>query len=112
MTNPNKINSINRKQSSDSMRESVEEALFSAIDLLNETLAPSQQLAKSRDTILADSGGRLDSMAVVNLLVFLEDELSSRFGRELDLVGADPLEPEDLKSVGFLCDALCRKLSQ
>jgi acyl carrier protein len=112
LTKLNKFNSIDGGEPADSILQSVEEALFSAVDLLNETLAPSQQLAKSRDTILVDSGGKLDSIAVVNLLVFLEDEVASHFGRELDLVGADPFESEDLKTVGSVCDALCRKLSR
>jgi acyl carrier protein len=110
LTTLNKLNSIGNWDSC-STRQSVQEAVFAAIDLLNETLAASQQLAKSPEAILVDGGGQLDSMAAVNFLVFLEDEIASRFKRELDLVGADPFEPEDLKSVGTVIDALDRKLN-
>jgi acyl carrier protein len=108
LTSPDKISSEWRL---DSTNRLLEEAVFAAIDQLNETLALGQQLAKSRDAVLADSGGQLDSMAVVNLLVFIEDEVAQHFGRALDLLGINPFEPEDLKTVGSVIDAINRRLS-
>jgi acyl carrier protein len=111
LTNLSKLSSISRDSGSDLLIESVQEAVCAAIDQLNQTLALSQQLGKSRATILADKGAQLDSMAVVNFLVFLEDEIATRFEREVDLIGADPFEPEDLKTVGSVTDAIYRRLS-
>jgi|GEM_PF-1816005 acyl carrier protein len=92
-------------------RQALEAAVYRAIDLLNETLAASQQVAKSPHTILGNRGGRLDSMALVNLMVFVEDAIFSELGREVDLIGAERLRPEDLKTVETLIDALARILS-
>ena len=97
---------------SDTVQARVETAVFRAIDTLNETLAQTQQVAKARDTVLVDSTGSLDSMSVVNLLVFIEDELAQIHGLQLDLTGADAFEPKNLKTFGSLIDALCRKLGE
>jgi acyl carrier protein len=106
----NKPNSIGDGSSADLLVQSVEEGVYAAIDQLNQTVAPGQQLDKSRATILVDKGAQLDSMAVVNFLVFLEDEIATRFDLELDLIGADPFEPADLKTVGSVISAVCRRL--
>jgi acyl carrier protein len=90
--------------------EAVEAAIFRAVDTLNETLAKTQQIAKSRDTVLVDSQASVDSLAIVNLIVFIEDEIAGSFGHKLDLSGADPFAEEDLKTLGSLIDALCGKL--
>jgi acyl carrier protein len=92
-------------------REAVRAAIFRAVDTLNETLAKTQQVSKSGETVLIDSKGSLDSMALVNLIVFVEDELSQAFGRQLDLTGGDPFQEQDLKTLGSMTEALCRKLA-
>jgi acyl carrier protein len=89
----------------------VSAAIFRAVDTLNETLAKTQQVKKSGDTVLIDSKGSLDSMALVNLIVFVEDELAQAFGRQLDLTGGDSLQEQDLKTLGSMTEALCRKLA-
>src|ERR1700751_1089921 len=48
--------------------DAIRAAIFRAVDTLNETLAKTQQLRKSDDTVLVDSKGSLDSMALVNLI--------------------------------------------
>jgi len=98
-------------RASNTIQARVETAVFRAIDTLNETLAQTQQVAKARDTVLIDSTGSLDSMSVVNLLVFIEDELAQVHGLQLDLTGADAFEQKNLKTLGALIDALCSKLS-
>jgi acyl carrier protein len=98
------------KERSGTARERVEAAVFRAIDTLNEMLAPTQQVGKAHDTVLVDTAGSLDSMAVVNLMVFIEDELAQSSGLQLDLTGADAFEQQDLKTLGSVIDALCRKL--
>ena len=92
--------------------ERVETAVYRAIDTLNEMLAPTQRLARSRNTVLVESDGSVDSMALVNLIVFIEDELAQALGEQLDLTGADAFAPEDLASVGTVIGALCAKLDR
>ena len=105
---PDKINSNGNTSIT---RAAVSAAIFRAVDTLNETLAKTQQIRKSGDTVLIDSKGSLDSMALVNLIVFVEDEMAQAFGRQLDLTGGDPFEEQDLKTLGSMTDALCRKLA-
>ena len=92
----------------------IEAAVLRAIDKVNELLPVSQRLTKSRDTRLLDDGTELDSLSVVNLLVFVEDELSDSLGREITLTGSDDamdFPAEDLRSTGSLIEALERRLS-
>jgi acyl carrier protein len=105
---PDKINSNGNTSITPA---AVSAAIFRAVDTLNETLAKTQQIRKSGDTVLIDSKGSLDSMALVNLIVFVEDEMAQAFGRQLDLTGGDPFEEQDLKTLGSMTDALCRKLA-
>jgi acyl carrier protein len=84
-------------------------AVFRAVDKVNELLPESQQLGKERTTILLDNGTDLDSLSVINLLVFIEDEINTEFDRELTLTGeqdAVELPPEALRTLGGLIDAL------
>ena len=92
----------------------IEAAVLRAIDKVNELLPASQRLAKSRETRLLDDGTELDSLSIVNLLVFVEDELSESLGREISLTGSDDaldFPAEDLRSTGSLIEALERRLS-
>src|SRR5690349_21977952 len=94
--------------------ENVETAVFSAIARLAEVLPPNVQLDRKRETLLLGEGTSLDSMAVVNLLVFIEEEMVSSLGVEITLAGVDgdgALEPEELETVGTLIDAICMRLN-
>lgn len=80
-----------------------------AIDQVNELLAESQQLKKDRLTPLVDPNTTLDSLSVINLLVFIEDEFRESFDREIVLAGeaGDAMvTPSALRTVGSLTDAL------
>jgi acyl carrier protein len=94
--------------------ENVEAAVFSAIDRLKEVLPPNVRLDRGRETLLLGEGTSLDSMAVVNLLVFIEEEMLNAAGREITLAGLDGdggIDPEELKTVGTLVDAICARLA-
>lgn len=87
----------------------VETVVFSAMDRLREVLPPNVKLDRGRDTLLLGEGTSLDSMAVVNLLVFIEEEMQRAAGVEITLAGIDGGEgiaPEELDSVGTLVDAI------
>ena len=92
-----------------SRRGELEAAVFRAVEKLNELLPEDQQLAKDRAAILIDDGTNLDSLSVINLLVFIEDEISRAFGIELSLTGEDDtaeLPGEALRNIGNLIDAI------
>ena len=80
--------------------------IFGIIDELNEMLPPDNRLAKSEDTLLSGSGGGLDSLGMVNLIVDLEEELSSRFGHDVNLIddGTMHLESDPFRTIGTLIE--------
>ncbi len=89
--------------------QDIEAVVFAAIDQLKEVLPPNAQMDRSRTALLLGEGTSLDSMAVVNLLVFIEEEMFSMLGVEIVLAGADEessIPPEALETVGTLIDAI------
>ena len=90
----------------------IEMVVFRAVDRVNEVLTDLQQLPKSRETPLLADGTTLDSLAVINLLVSIEDEILETLGCELTLVGDETteLDREQLQTLGTLIDALAETL--
>jgi acyl carrier protein len=95
---------------SDEVRHAaLEAAVFRAVDKLNELLPEDQQLDKDRSAILIDDGTTLDSLSVINLLVFVEDEISGAFGIDISLTGEDDtvdLPAAALRTMGDLIVAI------
>jgi acyl carrier protein len=94
--------------------KNIEATVFSAIDRLREVLPPDAHLEHSRAAPLLADGTSLDSMAVVNLLVLIEEEMLSNLGVEIILAGADGesgIDPEALGTVGTLIDAICQRVT-
>ncbi len=91
--------------------KNIEAAVFSAIDRLGAVLPPGIYLERSRAAPLLADGTSLDSMAVVNLLVFIEEEMLSTLGVEIMLTGAggdSGIDPEAFGTIGALIDAICQ----
>ena len=61
-------------------------AINSAIDDLNEVLAPDERLAKSAEVALIGQDARLDSLGLVNLIVLVEEKIQQQFGIGITLV--------------------------
>lgn len=53
------------------------DSLHSAIDEFNETRSADQRLGKAPETVLLGTDSMLDSLALVNLLVTVEERVSS-----------------------------------
>ena len=96
------------------MREQeIREAVYRALDEVNELLPSDEQLTKSPETLLAGEQGGLDSMSVVNLVLATEDAVEAAFGVRVDLADQDAY-PEDaypLASVSALCGYLDKLLA-
>lgn len=60
--------------------ERIIQAIFSAINEINQELPKEQQLNKSVDTILFGKSGKLDSFGLVNLIVLTEQRIEEEFG--------------------------------
>ena len=68
-------------------RPKLKEAVYKALNAVNETLAPEEQL----DIDIKSSLMELDSLGVTNLVVAVEDAVRSSMGLEISLTGrADP----------------------
>ena len=71
--------------------EKISELLYACIDSANRMLPSDAKLAKSPDTVLVGDSGVLDSLALINLLVDLEDALRTNLGVECPLIEDDLL---------------------
>ena len=65
--------------------EKVLQAVFEAIDEINEQRPEKEPLIKSADTVLFGESGTLDSLELVNLIVTVEQCLEDAFGASLAL---------------------------
>ena len=60
--------------------ERVSEAIYKAVDSFNEQSGKNHQLKKSPTTILFGKGGQLDSLALVSLIIEVEEKIADEFG--------------------------------
>jgi acyl carrier protein len=60
-------------------------AVYEAVDRLNETLPIDKRLPKTPDTRLIGTGGHLDSLGAVNLIVETEEAVEERLGIKINL---------------------------
>ena len=95
-------------------RTEITAALFSAVDSVNETLAPDARLTKSDQTVLFGEDGRLDSLGCINLVLAAEEQLLAQHGVLLDLaavlMGDDAPSPPG--TLGALADFIQGLLSR
>lgn len=59
--------------------------IFETIDEMNDFLPPGGQLQKSMETHLLGRQGKLDSLALVNFIVMLEQNIADEFGAAVAL---------------------------
>ncbi len=84
--------------------QKVIEAVFRAIDELNQTLPADQKVSKSQDTELSGPTGMLDSLGLVNLVVETEQQIEDTFGVLVNLANERAMSAESspFKTVGSL----------
>ena len=87
-------------------KEQVVQAVYGAIDEVNQLLAKELQLEKSPETVVVGRGGKLDSLGIVNLIVATEARFAEEFGVTLNLADkmAMPGDKSPLETVGALTD--------
>ncbi len=69
----------------ESAKQRVQHVLYAAIDELNESLPVEGRVAKSPATVLFGEASALDSLALVNLIVSIEQKLLETFAASLGL---------------------------
>ena len=67
------------------VQERIAEAIFAAIDEINEQLPAELQLTRTTDTVLFGESGALDSLGLVNLIVATEEQLEVQLEVSLTL---------------------------
>ena len=67
------------------MKKRIIGAIFNAIDEVNSLFPKDRQLEKSRDTILFDESGYLDSLGLINFIVATEQYMQEEFGVSISL---------------------------
>jgi len=87
-------------------RERVIQAIFSAVDEVNEQLPKEEQLEKSIDTVLFGGSGKLDSLGLVTLIVATEQKIEEQFGVTITIADEKAMSQKDspLKTIGTLAD--------
>jgi len=80
--------------------------IFSAVEEVNGQLPRKQRLEKSIDTILFGKSGKLDSLALVNLIVAVEEKIQEEFGVTVTLADERAMSQTNspFKSLGTLAD--------
>jgi acyl carrier protein len=63
----------------------VTQAIFRAIDQLNQGRAPAQRLARSEGAVLIGKDAVLDSLGLVNFVVAVEEEVAEAFGVSVNI---------------------------
>ncbi len=81
-------------------------ALFSAIDELNDIRPQDQQLEKSLDTVLFGQDGKLDSIGLVSFIVAAEQKIAQETGRSITLADERAMSQKNspFRTVGTLAD--------
>ena len=93
-------------------RDQVVEAVFAAVDELNEMLPSNEQLVKDEQTVLTGDGAAIKSLSLANLMVGIEEQIEDVVGESISLVGGDPMpeDPSPLETLGTMIDYVAHLL--
>ncbi len=78
---------------SGSSLDGVLQVLYQSISELNVQLPEKQRMEKSSEVVLLGTGGKLDSLNLVNFIVITEQKLEEFLGFRIDLTQDDPFSP-------------------
>jgi D-alanine--poly(phosphoribitol) ligase subunit 2 len=86
--------------------EKVLQAIFDAVEELNQQLPPDRRLARSPDTVLLGNAAKLDSLGLVALIVTAEQTIEDRFGLAVTLADDRAMAQKNspFKTIGTLAD--------
>jgi formylmethanofuran:tetrahydromethanopterin formyltransferase len=95
-------------------RERVLQAIFNAVDQVNQQLPKRERLEKSVDTYLFGDPGNLSSLNLVNLIVATEQEIEDELGVTVTLAGGEIFLQEDspFETIGTFADYITLALEE
>ena len=88
------------------MNEKITQMLFNVLDELNQLRPREEHLAKELETPLAGDFGRLDSAALINLIVLTEQKTAQELGRPILLTDERTMSQINVvfRTLGSLAD--------
>ena len=88
------------------MKNKIVQAIYEVFDELNSERELGNQLVKADNTVILGADGKLDSLGLVTLIVFLEEKLNDSLGIDITLADerAMSLEVSPFKTVSTLTD--------
>ena len=96
------------------MKSKVLDAVFYAIEEVNQQLPKEQQLDKSTDVVIFGVSGRLDSLGLVTLIVAIEQRIEEEFGVTITLTDEGAMSQTDspFRTIGALADYIALLLKE
>lgn len=96
------------------MEEKVYQALFSAINEINQQLPRSKRLSLSKETLLTGPSAQLDSLGLVNLIVATEESIEDAFGQSINIADKAAMSEaaSPFRSVETLATYIMKRLAQ
>ena len=92
------------------MDNEIQAAVQTAVARLNEMRDADSQVGTDAGTVIAGSAGQLDSMGLINLLLFVEEELTSALGQPIDVMTT--VGEHAASSASFTLDELTQLIRQ
>jgi acyl carrier protein len=87
-------------------RERIQQAIYRAIDELNQQLSKGVSVDKSPDAVLYGNTGKLESIDLVTLIMEVEDQIKAEFGTAITIADDRAMSRENspFLTVGTLTD--------
>ena len=88
------------------MKKKIEYLIISAVKEINERLPQEQQLAQSTKTVLFGKDEKLDSLALVNLVVSIEQNIEDEFDINITIADERAMSQKHspFRTIGTLAD--------
>ena len=90
------------------------QAIFKAVDEINQVLSEEQQLEKAVDTVIFGKRGKLDSLGLINLIVAVEQNIEDEFEAPITLADERAMSQKHspFRTVGTLANYIALLLEE
>src|SRR5687768_9752875 len=94
-------------------RERILQAVYRAVDALNQQLRKSVSVTKAPDAVICGKPGKLESIDVVTLIMEVEDQVKAEFGTSITIADDRAMSRENspFLTVGTLSDYVAELLN-
>lgn len=92
----------------------IAQAIYAAVEELNQQLPEERQLDKSNKTELFGQSGKLDSLGLVNLVITIEENVSDEFGVPITVADERAMSQKNspFKTIGTLGEYIAMLLGE